>query len=230
VCQTVLANEQVEGGLCWRDDTPIVQKELPGWFFKITAYAEELLTGLHQLPGWPERVKVMQQNWIGKSLGAEVHFPFAGRQGALTIFTTRQDTLFGATFMILAPEHPLALSLSKGTPQELEVQAFVERIKREDRIRRAAADVEKEGVFTGAYAINPLTHERIPIWIGNFVLMEYGTGAIMAVPSNDQRDFEFAKKYGLPIRLAVKPLDTDLDEASMEGKEHWLIQDRSPGW
>ncbi len=216
VCQTVLANEQVEGGLCWRDETPVVQRELPGWFFKITAYAEELLVGLDQLPGWPDRVKVMQRNWIGKSVGAEVRFPFPDREEPLTIFTTRQDTLFGATFMILAPEHPLALTLSKGTPQEGKAHAFVQRMKREDKILRTAADAEKEGVFTGAYAINPLTHERIPIWIGNFVLLEYGTGAIMAVPSNDQRDFEFAKKYALPIRLAVKPLDSDLDETDMD--------------
>ncbi len=215
-CQTVLANEQVEGGLCWRDGTPVVQKELPGWFFRITAYAEELLSDLDELPGWPEPVKVMQRNWIGKSIGAEVHFPLAEREEALAIFTTRQDTLFGATFMVLAPEHPLALSLSKGTPQEQQVRAFVDRMKLEDRTQRAVADTKKEGVFTGAYAINPLTHERIPIWIGNFVLLEYGTGAIMAVPSNDQRDFEFAKQYGLPIRLAVKPVDVDLDENTMQ--------------
>ncbi len=215
-CQTVLANEQVEGGLCWRDGTPVVQKELPGWFFRITAYAEELLGSLDELPGWPEPVKVMQRNWIGKSVGAEVHFPLAERQEALTIFTTRQDTLFGATFMVLAPEHPLALGLSKSTPQEQQVRAFVDRMKLEDRTQRAVADTKKEGVFTGAYAINPLTHERIPVWIGNFVLLEYGTGAIMAVPSNDQRDFEFAKQYGLPIRLAVKPVDADLDEGTMQ--------------
>jgi len=216
VCQTVLANEQVEGGLCWRDESPVVKKDLVGWFFRITAYAEELLSGLDGLSGWPEPVKVMQRNWIGKSVGAEVRFPLAGRQEALTIFTTRQDTIFGATFMILAPEHPLALSLSKGTPEEKEVIAFIDRMKREDKVRRAAADSEKEGVFTGAYAINPLTRERIPVWIGNFVLLEYGTGAIMAVPSNDQRDFEFAKKYGLPIRPAVKPVDADVDDSIME--------------
>ena len=215
-CQTVLANEQVEGGLCWRDGTPVIQKELPGWFFRVTAYVEELLSGLDELPGWPEPVKVMQRNWIGKSVGAEVHFPLAEREEALTIFTTRQDTLFGATFMVLAPEHPLALGLSKGTPQEQHVRAFVDRMKLEDRTQRAVADTKKEGVFTGAYAINPLTHERIPVWIGNFVLLEYGTGAIMAVPSNDQRDFEFAKKYGLPIRLAVRPVDVDLDETTMQ--------------
>ncbi len=215
-CQTVLANEQVEGGLCWRDGTPVIQKEMPGWFFRVTAYAEELLSGLDELPGWPEPVKVMQRNWIGKSVGAEVHFPLVQRDEALTIFTTRQDTLFGATFMVMAPEHPLVLSLSKGTPQEQQVRAFVDRMKLEDRTQRAVADTKKEGVFTGAYAINPLTHERIPVWIGNFVLLEYGTGAIMAVPSNDQRDFEFAKQYGLPIRLAVKPVDADLDESTMQ--------------
>ncbi|MDE2058657.1 MAG: leucine--tRNA ligase [candidate division NC10 bacterium] len=216
LCQTVLANEQVEGGLCWRDGTPVVQKELPGWFFRITAYAEELLSNLDDLSGWPEPVKVMQRNWIGKSVGAEVHFPLADRQGALTIFTTRQDTLFGATFMVLAPEHPLAITLAQGTPQEQQVRAFIERIKLEDRLKRAAVDTAKEGVFTGAYAINPLTRGRIPVWIGNFVLPEYGTGAIMAVPSNDQRDFEFAQNYGLPIRLAVKPVEADLDERNLQ--------------
>jgi leucyl-tRNA synthetase len=216
VCQTVLANEQVEGGLCWRDESPVVKKDLAGWFFRITAYAEELLSGLEGLSGWPEPVKVMQRNWIGKSVGAEVRFPLAGRQEALTIFTTRQDTLFGATFMILAPEHPLARTISKGTPEEKEVIVFIDRMKREDKVRRAAADAEKEGVFTGAYAINPLTRERIPVWIGNFVLLEYGTGGIMAVPSNDQRDFEFAKKYGLPIRPAVKPVNADVDDSIME--------------
>lgn len=216
VCQTVLANEQVEGGLCWRDGTTVVQKEVPGWFFRITAYAEELLSSLDNLSGWPEPVKVMQRNWIGKSVGAEVRFPLADRDGALTIFTTRQDTLFGATFMVLAPEHPDALALAQGTSQEQQVRAFIERITREDRLQRTAADVDKEGVFTGAYAINPLTHERIPVWIGNFVLLEYGTGAIMAVPSNDQRDFEFAQKYGLPIRLAVKPVDVDPGERNLQ--------------
>jgi leucyl-tRNA synthetase len=216
VCQTVLANEQVEGGLCWRDESRVVQKDLPGWFFRITAYAEELLSGLDELSGWPEPVKIMQRNWIGKSVGAEVQFSLAGRHDTLTIFTTRQDTLFGATFMILAPEHPLAHTLSKGTPQEKQVEAFIDRMKREDKIRRVAADAEKEGVFTGAFAINPLTQEWIPVWIGNFVLLEYGTGAIMAVPSNDQRDFEFARKYSLPVRLAVVPIDAEVDVSAME--------------
>jgi len=216
VCQTVLANEQVEGGLCWRDGTAVAQKELPGWFFRITAYAEELLSALDDLTGWPESVKMMQRNWIGKSVGAEVRFPLVDRQEALTVFTTRQDTLFGATFLVLAPEHPRALALAQGTSQELSVGAFIERVAREDRLQRTATDTIKEGVFTGAYAINPLTRESIPVWIGNFVLPEYGTGAIMAVPSNDQRDFEFARKYGLPIRVAVQPVDVVLDEHDLE--------------
>ena len=202
VCQTVLANEQVEGGRCWRDESVVIQKELDQWFFKITAYAEELLEELDRLSGWPERVKTMQRNWIGKSVGAEVNFPLANGLSPITIFTTRQDTLYGATFMVLAPEHPLALELGKGRP---DVQAFIERMRGEDRVVRTAADTEKEGVFTGVYAINPLTQEKIPIWLANFVLLEYGTGAIMAVPAHDQRDFEFARKYDLPIRVVIQP-------------------------
>lgn len=201
-CQTVLANEQVEGGRCWRCESEVVQRELEQWFFKITAYAEELLEGLDRLHGWPERVKTMQRNWIGKSVGAEVDFPLANGSGSITIFTTRQDTLYGATFMVLAPEHPLALQLGRGKP---EVEAFVARMRAEDRVIRTAPETEKEGVFSGASAINPLTQEKIPIWVANFVLLEYGTGAIMAVPAHDQRDFEFAKKYALPIRVVIQP-------------------------
>ncbi|MFQ5846464.1 MAG: leucine--tRNA ligase [Candidatus Methylomirabilales bacterium] len=213
VCQTVLANEQVEGGRCWRDESEVVQKELDQWFFKITAYAEELLQGLDRLPGWPERVKTMQRNWIGKSVGAEVSFPLVAEGSALTIFTTRQDTLYGATFMVLAPEHSLAQQLARGKP---EVQTFIQRMKAEDRVVRTAADTEKEGVFTGAYAINPLTQEKIPIWLANFVLLEYGTGAIMAVPAHDQRDFEFAKKYDLPIRVVIEPAHETLTAGGLE--------------
>jgi len=213
VCQTVLANEQVEGGQCWRDESEVIQKELDQWFFKITAYADELLDGLDRLSGWPERVKTMQRNWIGKSVGAEVEFPLVGGLGPITIFTTRQDTLYGATFMVLAPEHPLALQLGQGSP---EVQAFVERMRVEDRIVRTAPETEKEGVFTGAYAINPLTEEHIPIWVANFVLLEYGTGAIMAVPAHDQRDFEFATRYGLPIRVVIQPEEQALTVEDLE--------------
>ncbi|MBI4574060.1 MAG: leucine--tRNA ligase [candidate division NC10 bacterium] len=204
-CQSVLSNEQAEGGVCWRHtDTPVIQKELEQWFLKITAYVEELLGDLQALTGWPERVRVMQRNWIGKSVGAEVDFPLA-EGGNLRIFTTRPDTLFGATFMVLAPEHPLALSLSAGTPQESAVRDFAARTGRADKAVRTDTATQKEGVFAGAYAVNPMTRERIPIWVANFVLMEYGTGAIMAVPAHDQRDFDFARVYGLPVRMVIQP-------------------------
>ncbi len=213
VCQTVLANEQVEGGRCWRDESEVIQKELDQWFFKITAYADELLEGLDRLSGWPERVKTMQRNWIGKSVGAEVDFPLLGGSDPITIFTTRQDTLYGATFMVLAPEHPLALQLGQGRP---EVLTFIERMRAEDRLVRTAPETEKEGVFTGAHAVNPLAGEKIPIWVANFVLLEYGTGAIMAVPAHDQRDFEFAKKYGLSIRVVIQPEGQALTAEDLE--------------
>jgi leucyl-tRNA synthetase len=212
-CQSVLSNEQAEGGVCWRHtDTPVVQKELEQWFLKITAYVEELLADLDLLTGWPERVRSMQRNWIGKSVGAEVEFPLE-QGGSIRIFTTRPDTLFGATFMVLAPEHPLALALSAGTSQAAAMAAFAGRMRRADKAVRTAATSEKEGVFTGAYATNPLTAERIQIWVANFVLMEYGTGAIMAVPAHDQRDFDFATKYRLPIRVVIQPAGEALPES-----------------
>jgi leucyl-tRNA synthetase len=204
-CQTVLANEQVEAGRCWRCGEEVTQKEMEGWFFKITAYTEELLEYSDKLPGWPERVITMQKNWIGQSSGAIIHFPLWEGNGFIPVFTTRQDTIFGATFIILAPEHPLTLELSKGTLQEREVKEFVERIKKQDRAKRTAEDYEKEGLFIGAYCQNPLTGGKIPIFAGNFVLMEYGTGAVMAVPSHDQRDFYFAKKFGLPLVGVIQP-------------------------
>ncbi|MBW2038927.1 MAG: leucine--tRNA ligase [Deltaproteobacteria bacterium] len=214
-CQTVLANEQVEGGRCWRCHGEVDKKELEGWFFRITAYAEELLESCDKLPGWPERVIAMQKNWIGKSVGVEVDFPLEDGKGAITVFTTRQDTLCGATFMVLAPEHPLVLELCKGRREEAEVRTFVERVKRQDLITRTAEEMEKEGVFLGTYCVNPLTGRRMPIYTGNFVLMEYGTGAIMAVPTHDQRDFEFAKKYGIPIIVVIQPPGEELDPATM---------------
>jgi leucyl-tRNA synthetase len=214
-CETVLANEQVIDGVCWRCDSTVTQKDLEQWFFKITAYAEELLQGCDQLTGWPERVLTMQRNWIGKSTGAEVDFPLADREGAIRVFTTRPDTLFGATFMSLAPEHPIVGDLIEGKPKTSEVRAFVDRIKQQDKRIRTAKDLEKEGVFTDAYAVNPMTRERIPIWIANFVLMEYGTGAIMAVPAHDQRDFEFAKKWGIPIRVVIQNPEGTLSEKTM---------------
>jgi leucyl-tRNA synthetase len=204
-CQTVLANEQVEAGRCWRCGEEVTQKEMPGWFFKITHYTEELLEYCDKLPGWPERVITMQRNWIGRSVGATIHFPFWDREGFIPVFTTRQDTVFGATFMTLAPEHPLTLELSKGTPQEKEVREFVERIKKQDKIKRTSDDYEKEGIFIGAYCRNPLSGGKMPIFAGNFVLLEYGTGAVMAVPTHDQRDFYFAKKFSLDLIMVVQP-------------------------
>jgi len=204
-CRTVLANEQVEGGRCWRCEQEVGVRELEQWFFRTTAYAEELLGELDHLTGWPEKVLAMQRNWIGKSVGAEILFPLMGREEALNVFTTRQDTVYGATFVSLAVEHPLALELSRSTPQERTVREFVERIQRINQTRRGADEAEKEGLFTGAYCMNPFTGEKIPIYLANFVLMEYGTGAVMAVPAHDQRDFEFARKYGLPVRVVIQP-------------------------
>lgn len=211
-CQTVLANEQVEDGKCWRCESVVVQKELKQWFFKITDYAEELLGSCDQLTGWPERVLTMQRNWIGKSEGVEVDFPIKGSDKLLRIFTTRQDTLYGVTFMSLAPEHPMITEMVKGTFYEKDVLKFVEKIKRQDKILRTSAEIDKEGVFTGSYAINPLTGDEVPVWVANFVLLEYGTGAVMAVPAHDQRDFEFAKKYGLPIKIVIVPAEENRDD------------------
>jgi leucyl-tRNA synthetase len=221
ICKTVLANEQVMGdGTCWRghaDDPGVTQKEFDQWFFKITDYAEDLLEWCDRLPGWPERVLTMQRNWIGKSIGAEIHFPIEGSTEVIKVFTTRQDTVFGATFMSLAPEHPFALSLSRGTSQEEAVKTFVEKMKHQDWIKRTAETAEKEGVFTGAYCLNPVTKARMPIFVANFVLMEYGTGAVMAVPTHDQRDFEFAKKYGLSLIVVIQPEGQVLNAESMGG-------------
>lgn len=215
-CRTVLANEQVEGGLCWRCNTPVYTKELEQWFLKITRYSEELLKGCEELvSGWPERVLTMQKNWIGKSYGVEINFPLEGSSESITVFTTRQDTLFGATFMSLAPEHPLSSQLPKGTPYEKEVNKFIHEVLKDGKINRASEETEKKGIFTGRYAINPVTGMRIPIWIANFVLMEYGTGAIMAVPAHDQRDLYFAREYDLPVKVVIHPYEGSLDESSM---------------
>jgi leucyl-tRNA synthetase len=209
-CETVLANEQVIEGACWRCDSAVVQKELEQWFFRITQYAEELLRDLDRLGGWPDKVLTMQRNWIGKSIGAEILFPLLSSAGALRVFTTRQDTVYGATFLSLAVEHPLARKLCCGTAQESAVEDFIARTKNMSQTSRGEDEAEKEGVFTGAYCRNPFTGENIPIYLANFVLMEYGTGAVMAVPAHDQRDFEFARKYGLPIRVVIQPPDRKL--------------------
>jgi leucyl-tRNA synthetase len=188
-CQTVLANEQVEAGLCWRCSREVETRELSQWFFRITDYAEELLAGCDNLPGWPERVTTMQKNWIGKSTGANIVFPLVGSEKTITVFTTRQDTLYGATFMSLAPEHPLVSELVKGTGQKAEVEVFIRRWRQAQQDNRDVGSLEKEGVFTGSYCLNPVTGRKMPIYLANFVLLEYGTGAVMAVPAHDQRDF-----------------------------------------
>jgi len=216
-CATVLANEQVSQGRCWRCNSEVTIRELEQWFFRITNYAEELLAWCDKLTGWPPEVITMQKNWIGRSEGAMIAFPIEGTDDAISIFTTRPDTLFGVTFMSLAPENPLARELSRGKPEEEGVRKFIERELRLSERERTAVEREKEGVFTGAYCRSPLTDERIPIFVANFVLMEYGTGAIMAVPAHDQRDFEFAKKHGLPIKVVINPPGATLDPATMEG-------------
>jgi leucyl-tRNA synthetase len=217
-CATVLANEQVESGnVCWRCGHGVEMREMDGWFFKITDYADELLNDHDQLTGkWPEKVLIMQKNWIGRSEGAYVVFSVSQSNRKIRVFTTRPDTLFGATFMVLAPENPLALELADSDERRSEIRAFAEKTKNTAIVERTDAGIPKEGCFTGAYAINPLTGERIPIWVSDFVLWGYGTGAIMSVPAHDQRDFEFARKYDLPIRIVVAPEGTDLDPDAME--------------
>ncbi len=214
-CQTVLANEQVEAGCCWRCGEEVRQKKLWQWFFRLTDYADDLLDHCDKLPGWPEKVVTMQKNWIGKSFGAEIHFPIEGSDERITVFTTRQDTVFGATFMCLAPEHPLVGKLSKGTDQEADVAAFVARMAAQDRSDRAVETYEKEGIFTGAHCLNPMTGRQMPIYTANFALMAYGTGAVMSVPAHDQRDLDFARKYGMEVIVVVSPPDNDLDSATM---------------
>ncbi len=214
-CSTVLANEQVEDGLCWRCESPVEQKELDQWFFRITRYAEELLEYTYRLKGWPERVLVMQRNWIGRSTGAEVIFPVVDSDEVIKVFTTRPDTLYGTTFMSLAPEHPLVERITTSERAQ-EVRDFVQRVRAEDRTRREKGLLDKEGVFTGAWCINPLTQKRIPVYVANFVVMEYGTGAVMAVPAHDQRDFEFARAYGLPVEVVITPPGRRLDPSTMK--------------
>jgi leucyl-tRNA synthetase len=219
-CQTVLANEQAEGGECWRCHSRVEERELDQWFLRITAYQDQLLDDMRQLTAWPERVLVQQRNWIGRSPGAEVDFPVEGA-GPIRIFTTRIDTIFGATFMVLAPEHPMLETLIAGRPGAGPVRAAIARLHGQDRRARLEGRVEKEGVFTERWATNPFSGERIPIWVGNFVLMGYGTGAIMAVPAHDQRDLEFARKYGISVRTVIQPegpaLDGDTLPAAYDG-------------
>jgi leucyl-tRNA synthetase len=206
-CQTVLANEQVVDGACWRCDTPVTQQNLEQWFLRITAYADDLLQAIEGLVRWPEKVLTMQRNWIGRSEGARVKFALQGPAEAIEVFTTRIDTIFGATFVLLAPEHPLVATFA-AQPGGEPIGAEAQRFRAQDRAARVSGEVEKEGVFTGRYAINPFTNQPVPIWVANFVLGEYGTGAVMGVPAHDERDFEFARKYGLPIVPVVRPADS----------------------
>jgi len=204
-CETVLANEEVVDGLCWRCDSTVVTKEMDQWFIKTTKYAEELLKDIETLRQWPERIRIMQNYWIGKSVGAEIDFSLEkDPQTKITVFTTRPDTIYGATALILAPEHGLVNDLSKGTPQEKEVRALVDKMKTIDKRERSSEKAEKLGVFTGSYVLHPLTAKKIPIWIANFVLTDYGTGALMSVPAHDERDFAFAQKYQIPIITVVQ--------------------------
>lgn len=218
-CETVLANEQVKAGLCWRCDSLVELKELEQWFFKITEYAEELLEGLKDLKGWPERVKIMQENWIGRSEGTLVDFKVKGKvEGEdliIPVFTTRPDTLYGATFFLLSPEHALVEKVSTPDRKD-EIKSFQKKVAAESLIDRAAVEVEKEGCFTGSYAINPLNGKEIPIYLANYIMMEYGTGAVMAVPAHDERDFEFARKYDLPIEVVIQPPGKKLDGKTMK--------------
>jgi len=210
-CGTVLANEQVEDGKCWRCKSEVQKKNLAQWFFKITDYADELLADLDKLPGWPERVKTMQENWIGRSEGLEFQLPAPALDTEIPVYTTRPDTAFGITFLALAPEHPLVEKICEGNPKADEIRAFCTRVRRQSDIERASSESEKEGIFTGVYCTNPFNGEQVEIWITNYVLFEYGTGAVMGVPSGDQRDWMFATKYGIRKILTLQPKDRALN-------------------
>ena len=215
-CQTVLANEQVVDGECERCDSEVIDKELEQWSFKITDYAQQLLDDHHLLAEWPDKVKTMQENWIGRSEGANIEFEIEGSNDTLEVFTTRPDTIYGATYMVLSPEHPLVEKLVTGTEKEAEVLEFIEKMEDQAEEERTGDDAEKLGLDTGIKAINPVTGEKIPVMIANYVLMDYGTGAIMAVPAHDERDFDFAKKYDLAIRVVIQPEDEDFSSEDLE--------------
>ena len=226
-CGTVLANEQVEDGKCWRCKSEVHKKNLAQWFFKITDYADELLADLAKLPGWPERVKTMQENWIGRSEGLEFRLPAPTLATEIPVYTTRPDTVFGITFLALAPEHPLVDKICAISDKADEIRAFCARVRKQSDIERASSESEKEGIFTGLYCTNPFNGEQVEIWITNYVLFEYGTGAVMAVPSEDQRDWMFATKYGIRKILTIRPPEgelrlEDMTEAYVE-KEGFLI-------
>lgn len=208
-CQTVLANEQVEDGRCWRCGHDVTQKDLEQWYFRITDYAEELLD-FGGVIDWPERVVTMQKNWIGKSTGTEIHFQMPESQEIIPVFTTRPDTIFGVTFMALPPEHPLVIRWLEAEPADSPMREFCHKVINEDKISRSSAETTKEGIFSGRFCINPVNGDKVQIWITNYVLMDYGTGAVMAVPAHDQRDFDFAKKYDIPMKLVIQNPAHDL--------------------
>lgn len=210
-CQTVLANEQVVDGVCERCKTPVGKKNLSQWYLKITDYADQLLENLNDLQGWPNKVKLMQENWIGKSIGANIDFKIDGTDKVLKVFTTRADTLFGCTYMVMAPEHPYVKELVKGTKFQDDVEDYVEKVQHMDEIQRTSTNNEKTGVFIGKYAINPVNQKKVPVFISDYVLMGYGTGAIMAVPAHDQRDFDFAKKFDIEIIPVVESNSSEID-------------------
>lgn len=214
-CSTVLANEQVVNGACERCSSTVTKKDLEQWFFRITKYAQRLLDDIEKLKGWPDKVKTMQQNWIGRSEGVEVDFKVDGLDKTVRIYTTRPDTIFGVTYMVMAPEHPLAKEIIDGTEQEKACTEFIEKMKFLSELDRTATDVEKEGVFTGRYVVNPLNGDKVPLYLGNYVLADYGTGVVMAVPAHDQRDFEFSKKYNLPVKVVIQPEGEELNAESM---------------
>lgn len=226
-CNTVLANEQVIDGKCWRCDHEVVKKDLSQWFFKITDYADELLKDLDLLPGWPERVKTMQHNWIGRSEGLEFSFEIPALNDTVAVYTTRPDTAYGVTFMALAAEHPLIKKICKNNPKADEINAFCERVRNQSEIERTSSESEKEGVFTGVYCINPFTGRKVEIWVTNYVLYDYGTGAVMGVPTGDQRDWMFADKYGIEKIVTICPIGKELKLEEMtcayEEKEGMLV-------
>lgn len=214
-CATVLANEQVVNGACERCDTPVEKKSLEQWFLRITDYAQDLLDSIPDLKGWPDKVKIMQENWIGRSEGAEISFTVEKTGKKLPVYTTRPDTTFGVSYLVLAPEHPMVEELIAGTEYEEPVRKFVRNVQQMSEIARTSAETEKEGMFIGSYVINPLNQEKVPLWVANYVLYEYGTGAVMGVPAHDERDFMFAKKYDLPIRVVIQPKDQELKVEEM---------------
>ena len=219
-CHTVLANEQVIDGLCWRCDNKVEKKDLKQWFLKITAYADRLLEDLGKLEHWPDRVKTMQKNWIGRSEGAQFGFEIPAIGKSVDVYTTRVDTIFGVSYIVLAPEHPYVAELIKDAANKEELDAFIYKVRNLSEIDRTSTDVEKEGLFTGAYAKHPVTGEDVPIWIANYVLVDYGTGAVMGVPAHDERDYKFAKKYNLPLKWVVQNEAQDLDFTTMTDAYH----------